>query len=420
MRWRAAFSSVVWSAVWLKALLVLLAVGGRPPVVGASPLHQGEHLALHYRGEFRSLFSTAHLPAVRQTDLSESPSGVESFARQALRWELWGSATAFVVFEVAYEHELVARSSHAGLLPTIARPAARPAVFLGLDWTPHFSDGFVWRHRFDRLNTTLRLPWLHGMRLTVGRMAEGFGFGNIWQPANRISPPRPVEMMRRHAPGVDAVRLAVSLAPLTELRLLVVPTTRQEELMALLRFEMSLGPVDLAATIGDDHHRFLSGLGARAGFGKIQVEGEALYLHDPSGTDHAQAVLGLSAALPLTMVGTLEFGYDGSGAAGAGGYGALWESAEWQGGRRVGVGRYYAGFILGARPLPRLTLEGRSILNLGDQSALVAAHLGFGVSDAAWLRFSAAMPIGSVGGERPGSEFGITPYLYVIDLTMHF
>ena len=249
----------------------------------------------------------------------------------------------------------------------------------------------------------------------------GWGYGRVWRPADRFAPWRPVELFREHAPGLDAFQLAIGIGPLAELRAVVLPASRVEDLVALARLEAHVGGFDIAATIGDDRHRALFGAGARAEAGPVLFWSEAIYHLDPSGTDHASAVLGLSAQLPWAITAGLEFAYDGSGSGSPRGYPALWQSGEWADARRVSVGRWYGTLFVEFRPHPRFDFHGRAVVQLEDRSALIQFGVGATASDEAWVGLSAVVGVGAgADGGSPRSEFGVAPYSYTLDVRLFF
>jgi hypothetical protein len=419
-RRRAPCGAGRWPLLPLAAALGALLLGPGP--ARALPIVEGELFRMYYRGELRALAAVAHLPAERRVSGTGAVPAVETHAFEAVRLAIWGAATPFVSFELAYEHTLDLAPPAASPVPTFATPPPAPQRFFDLDWRLHGSDDLVWRHEFDRLNVGLHLPVADGLHVVLGRQLVHWGFGRIWFPADRFSPPRPIELYREHGPGVDAVQLRMAAGDSVDLRAVILPTDAARELVALARLELRLGPVELAVTGGDDHHRGLFGLGARWDLGLAQLEGEALWYLDPDAADHAAAVLGATFQLPLGITATLEFAHDGAGVGSPARYPSVWAAADWRAARLVGVGRWYGGLRLGARPWAEVDVGLTALLNLEDQSAAFHFHLSAAVSDDAWLGVSAVTALGATGAadSAPESEFGIAPHTYLLDLRLYF
>lgn len=388
----------------------------------ASPIVEGDLFRIYYRSELRAIAAVAHLPDERRVTGTTTVPEIETHALDSFRLALWGGATPFVSFEFAYEHRADLTPRAVGAVPTIATPPPAPARFLDLEWTLHDSEGLLWEHSFDRLNLGLHLPVADGLQLQFGRQLLHWGYGRIWFPADRFSPPRPVELYREYAPGLDAVQLRLSAGRLTDIRAVFLPADDAESLVALARLELTLGTLELAITGGDDRHRAVFGAGARLDLGVALLEGEGLYFLDPDADDHVAAVLGATFQLPLGIVATLEFAHEGAGTGSPTGYPALWSSPAWQEARLVGVGRWYGGLRVGARPWSEVDVGVTTVVNLEDGSAMFHFQLSAAVSDEAWLGFSAVTALGPAAeeGGEPGSEFGIAPHTYLLDLRLYF
>lgn len=406
-------------ALALAGTLAVLLPGGP---ARATPIIEGELFRLYYRSELRAVAAVAHLPDERRVAGNETVRDVETHAHDSVRLALWGGATPFVSFEFAYEHLADLAPIAVPLYPTVATPPPPPARFLDLEWTAHRSDGLLWEHAFDRLNIGLHLPVVDGLHLVFGRQLLHWGYGRIWFPADRFAPPRPVELYREYAPGLDALQVRLAAGAVADIRAVVVPADDAESLVALARLELALGSVEVAVTAGDDHHRVLLGAGARLDLGLAAIEGEALWFLDPNGEDHAAAVLGATFQLPLGIVATLEFAHDGAGSGSPSDYPALWAGPAFQEARLVGVGRWYGGLRVGARPWAELDVGATAIVNFDDGSAMFHFNVSAAVSDEAWLGFSAVTALGAADGEGggPGSEFGIAPHTYLLDLRLYF
>jgi len=401
------------------ALGALLLSAGR---VGASPIVEGELFRVYYRAELRALAAVAHLPEERRVTGTQAVPRVETHALDSLRLAIWGAATPFVSYELAYENTIDLGPPAATSVPTVATPPPPPARFFGLEWRLHDSDDLVWRHALERANVGLHLPVADGLHVVLGRQALHWGYGRIWFPADRFSPPRPIELYREFAPGVDAVQVRLAAGPLADLRAVVLPAEDLASLVALARLELALGPVELAVTGGDDRDRGLFGVGVRWDLGVAQLEGEALWYLDPDAEDHAAAVLGATFQLPLGIAATLEFAHDGAGTGSPARYPAVWAGAEWRAARLVGVGRWYGAVRVGARPWGVLDVGVTALLNIEDESAAFHFHLSAAVSDEAWLGVSAVTALGATSSadEAPASEFGVAPHMYLLDLRLYF
>ena len=408
---RAAFALALAAVVWLL-----------PGAAVAESIVEGEIFRLFYRSELRSVDAVAHLPDDRRVSETLAVQEVETHALETVRLMLWGQATPFISFEIAYEHVGDLARPAAEPLPTVATPPPAPDRFLALEWTLHESDALVWKHAFDRLYVGLHLPVAEGLHFTFGRQILRWGYGRIWVPADRFAPPRPLELYREYAPGLDAVRVSLALGFRTSVDVVFVPAEQVEDLAALTRLETAFGPVELAVTAGVDHHLGVLGAGARIDLGLAAIHGEGLWILDPDGGDRAAAVLGTTIQLPFGIVGTVEFAHDGAGSGSASRYPALWGSREWTGARLVGVGRWYAGLDVAASPLPDLTVGARAIVNIEDGSAALHFHFSAAISDEAWLGLSAVVGLGAGGRSDGGvgSEFGVAPHTYLLDLRLYF
>lgn len=406
----------------LGALCVAVALLALSLPARSETIVSGEQFRLRVGGELRNLAAISHLTTERRASSVYDRPDIHSRAFEELRLMAWLTATPFLRFELAYQHQLAIGSASAERSLALTDRPPPPQRFVDLEWSVYEGEGLAWTHLFDRANLTLVLPVGWGFYLTLGRAAVSWGYGNVFRPADRFAPLRPIEVYREHAPGLDVVELRLPLGQLTEFRAVVVPAEEAEGLVALGRFEANLDAVDLAATVGDDRNQALFGLGVRADMGFVELTGVGQYVYAPDGEDYGRALLGVRVGVPiLRSTGVFEVFYDGSGSASPSGYDALWASAEWLQSVRTTVGRFYAAIGIESRPVPLLEVGMRSIVAMEDESALIQLRVGIAVSQEAWVGLGAIFAIGAVERDnRAASEFGIAPNLYTLDFRLYF
>jgi hypothetical protein len=336
------------------------------------------------------------------------PGGFTDFNR--LRFTGAPSFGSFAV-EVAYEQVLTLREN---AVPAGSFLGAVPggAEWLDLQWTLEDSEHVLWQHRFDRLNVS----WTPAppVQILIGRQAVSWATTLFFTPADPFSPFDPADPFREFRAGVDAARLHLYPGALSEIDLVVRPTTTAmgDELTVLGRGLTTWRNWEIsgwAGTLYGDPSGAFAGSGsvgawAVRGEAVLRGAGEGVVLRASVGVDRRFTV----SQRDLFVV--LEYQRDGLGAADARDYPAVLESDPYRRGELQVLGRHEAVLQSSYQVHPLWSLSALVLWNVADGSALFSPSFSFSASDESTVSGGLFLGAGADGveaGGAPSSEYGV-------------
>lgn len=302
----------------------------------------------------------------------------------------------------------------------------------------------------SRLTIQNRVDWVYGRfktgdtTLTIGRQPVTFGRGVLFTPVDLLAPFSPIQIDTEFKPGVDAARMDVSLSESATFILVGVAgrTTGDKgfEMTAdgsavMPRMELSFGTTRFGGMAGYIRRDTVGGLDFFFDLGHgadIHGEGTVTAATVQERKAHgrpvfARAVAGSNFTFSQNLHGTLEAYYNGSGSLKPEDYIADFAGPRFATGETYNVGMYYGGLFLDWQIHTLLHLNGATLVNLTDPSALLAPTLRYSVAPNTLLIAGAFVPFGLNARTDPAaglvtarSEFGLYPYLYHADLKLYF
>jgi hypothetical protein len=420
-------------ALALQALVVGLALLVRVPAYGVvlseDPL---EGKSLELGGTVRSFNMLLDGGAL---DLIPGASP-EVLSLSTLRARLdWRASSSFRLV-IHDELQFLAGSAEldAGQGPLALGQGRRAPLWAPLDWELASSPRSLLTDRIDWL-------WARAsegpLQVTLGRQPVTLGCGVLWTPIDLLAPFSPLQIDTEFKPGVDALRVdaqASSRLSLTALGVLgrwAGPEAFRADRAGsagLLRLEAGLPRTHLGVMAGYIRRDLVGGLDATRDLGGADAHGAVTvtYVPEVERRVRGQAVFtrvlaGLTVHPGHNVNATVEFYYNGSGAAAPDQYLEAFEDPRLQVGEVYNVGRWYSGVVLDWTPHPLMHLDAALLANLGDPSLLFSPQLGCEVTTNTLIIAGAFLPAGRAPTATSArSEYGLYPYLYHVDLKLYF
>ncbi len=290
--------------------------------------------------------------------------------------------------------------------------AGRPRL-LNLESDIVDDDRFRLRHGLDRARVRLINDRLD---FSIGRQSVSWGTGMFWAPTDLFSGFSPTEIDRDEKPGVDVVRLTISLAEDTALDLVFEPLDMDDawsvdanDSAGAARLTAHAGEYDLSASGGYVAGDWVSGGDFSGYIGNAGLHGEMLYtwVAAPGGSDYLKCLAGADYSFsargqPYVMV---EYYYNGAGDNDSAGYAQVFTDESVQRsfvrGTAYNIGRHYCGALMNLTLTPLLALSSQTIVNMEDSSANEFLMLSWSTSDNTDVLFGGSL---AIGGDD--TEFG--------------
>ena len=350
-----------------------------------------------------------------------TPGGVRLFNR--FRMSAEGSFSEFS-FEAAYEHVLTLRQGDLGA-GIFVGGVPGGGEWLDLQWTLAESEHLLWQHRFDRL----RVGWspTSTLQVDVGRQAMSWATTLFLTPADPFSPFDPADPFRQFRAGVDAARLRFYPSPLSEIDVVLRPTTTDvgTEMTALARGLTTFRGWELSGWGGVLYDEATGSAGVAGSLGASAIRGEAvvrklageLRLRGTVGFDRRFRIRGRDLFL------VVEYQHDRLGAATADEYPALFESEPFRRGELQVIGRDETALQASLEIHPLWGLSGLMLWNLGDGSATVSPSFSYSASDNATVSGGFFLGLGdsTPTEDRPiPSEYGLLSVTVYLSASLFF
>ncbi|MFQ5441151.1 MAG: hypothetical protein ACE5EB_00325 [Thermodesulfobacteriota bacterium] len=286
----------------------------------------------------------------------------------------------------------------------------------------------------DRLNIRLNLD---PVDITLGRQAINLSTALYFTPNDFFAPFSAQSFFRIYKPGVDALRAAAGLGPLSEVSLIGVlgydpsrgssngwssePSLKDTSL--LLRLTTTAGNLGWGIITGTVTDKRILGGSLQGEVLKgvdLRAEGHYAVPEDNSLDAFTELTIGIAHNFPNDFDVKGEFFYHGAGIGDRDNYGsALFSAAS----TLPYLARRYLALGAGYKVNPLLRLDGVAITNLVDWSTLAAVNALYSLSDETEFSFSLIIPAGrgtSTGSSKIESEFGLYPVSGVLEFRAYF
>lgn len=297
--------------------------------------------------------------------------------------------------------------------------------WLDLQWTIDEETHAVWRHRFDRLE--LRWSPAASVDLALGRQAISWGTTLLLTPADPFVPFTPIDPFREFRAGVDAMRARVYPGPLSEIDLVVRPSTTAAgtELTVLARGLTTWKGWELSGWAGTLYGDRAAAFGAAGSLASWALRVEAVVRdQDAGGTFRgAVGVDRLSQVAGRDLYFIAEYQRDGLGAADANRYPVVLESSPFLRGELQVLGRDEALVQLSYQLHPLWNLSALWIWNLNDRSALISPSFAYSAGNNASITGGIFLGTGSsevAGTPALPSEYGLSGKTAFFSLSWFF
>lgn len=295
---------------------------------------------------------------------------------------------------------------------------------------------FALYHNLDRLSVTVRSAIGD---LTVGRQPVAWGSGRVTNPTDVIAPFSFHELDKEERYGVDAIRLRVPLASLSELDVGYVfgRSFGFGQSAFFLKSKIYVLKTDLTVLLLGFRRDFLIGLDLARSVGGAGAWLEAAYVFPgafergrAADRDYFRLTAGIDTSLNSRTYGFLEYHFNSAGASHPAAYAGLFSQPAYIRGAVYLLGKHYA--CLGAtyQLSPLIPVTGLVIFNASDGSFALSPQAEYNVAENIYLAAGAYLGI----GKRPGtplfsnsaappnfeSEFGSYPDFAFVSFRLYF
>lgn len=382
-------------------------------------------------------------------------SGQNSFdalCQAILRLTLAGKPTHSLAYEFHWVHSLTLSTANlSGASPlafgnaTVSTATRYRAI--DASWSVLEADQALSTASFDRFNAKLALDWGD---VTLGRQAITFGKTYFWNPLDVFFPFDATQFDRDYKPGVDALRVDISLGRFSGINLVGAagpeisiqagerrtdPADVSWYGSALLgRLFANVGEWDLSLQGGKVYGGLHVGAGAVGDAGPIQVRGEiAQFLAMRSDSlpfplqgdlfqDHFLAVLGLGRRFENSL--SLDFEYFYNGAGDPDDLNAAFVRTRI--GSSLQMSRHMVGLVARYEISPLLNGQLAALTSLSDGSTQLQPILTISLSDemdlllGMMLNFGRPPAADANGSFHIRSELGSTPTVGFMEWKVYF
>jgi hypothetical protein len=383
----------------------------------------------------------------------------DGFSQTILRLEIGGEPTDWFKYEIHGVQDLNLSTTGGAfgseLLGTGTNGMYR---FTDVSWDWGETAQVQARLWLDRFALKFSLPWFD---LTLGRQAVTFGKAYFWNPLDVFQAFDPRSFDRDYKPGVDALRIDVSLGDFSGLTLVgalgrTLEFSKLDEptddvgvswlgSSILLRAYTMLWDWDFAIQGGKVYGGYQVGAATSGELGPLEVRAEGAYfismdadlLFEPRFSsfieprydampDHFTGVLGIGHRFEFNLQIEAEYMYNGAGDPDR----WYWALLRMGAGRSYHMGEHLLGVMANYKILPILQGSIAWIFSFSDYSSLIQPGFVLSVSDEADFIMGAMIALGARPvdqavdfGDNPigmKSEFGTYPNFYYMEFKFYF
>lgn len=377
---------------YLRAAVVALVLIALPTTAFARiPLIKGDDSYLDLSGYVQSVSGVQYVTY----DLPIGTPASSGLNAEVIRLEFSGQATDKVhlefhdrlFFQVSSIDEGLSTGTLTGLGAT-----AQPDRSLDLSTTLVDENGFSLDNDIDRAAATI---YTDAADITLGRQAITWGRGVIFPVADLWTKFSPFELDQTQKRGTDAARVLVYPNYTTELDFVVADKGSFDDLSGGVRAAKTFDWGDGFVAAGKFWNEIIAMAGVTATSGHVRGRIEAA---GPFNLDDGEV------ELPRVTVGgdyiasdaqlTVEYYFNGPGAAEPDGYFAQLNSDIFARGESYFLGRHYVGAAASYSGFERINLSLSAIANIGDPSVMIAPNFRYVLSDEADINVGAFQGLG--------------------------
>lgn len=334
---------------------------------------------------------------------------------------MWEGRWKRLSWEAHYEHSMAVRltSEEVVAVGTSGRVERASAAFryLDLDWNIKTREQFFWDHQFDRLNAKIDLSLAD---LIFGRQAISWGVGYLWSPVDLLTTFSPLQINRDYKAGMDAALLDVPVGPFQESYLAYAPDENWSHSALLGRHRLRLGSVDVAVMGGWIISDYVLGGEVNADVKGIGMRLEATHTWPEETSRFVRTLVGFDYQFTADLFLQLEYYYNGFGTSDPAGYLQVIRAPRSLRGEIYNTAHHYLGVNGRYQLTPLIFLNGTTIINLNDGSALLEPALIYSLSNNAEIRLGAILALGKRPDGNLRSEFGAYPHLGFGEIIFYF
>jgi len=337
-------------------------------------------------------------------------------------------------FDVAYEQALTLRSDSAVGILAPGTGQASSGDWLNLQGTISESQRVLWRHRVDRLSVAYGGE---AFDVTLGRQPISWATTIYLTPADPFQPFDPADPFRVYRLGVDAFRAQLFPGLMTELEVVVRPSSTPEGdvVTALARARSSFGSWDLEAWAGVVYEEPAVSAAATVTVAGAAVRAEAALQWTPEDSPYDDPVLRFAVGVDRSfnvfsrnLYLLAEYQRDGFGAANSQELIPVALSVPYQRGQMQVLGRDEVVALASYEVDPLWVPQVLVIWNLNDPSALLSPAFSYSASEATTVQAGAFFGVGASTsdveipgvGLLPGSEYGSVPATGYVSVMIFF
>lgn len=301
---------------------------------------------------------------------------------------------------------------------------------------PEFTDRFRINQNLDRLFLAIHASFGD---MYFGRQAIAWGSARTINPTDVLGPFAYDELDVEDRRGVDAVRLRIPLGFMGEIDIgyLSGYDFNFDESAVYFRGKQYLGQTDLSGMVvifqenlmlGIDLARSLEGAGIWLEAAWVNPDEIRPYDDAVDEESYFRATVGADYSFGDKTYGFLEYHYNGAGSSDPEKYFSLHETVPYREGGVFLMGEHYLIPGINYQITPLITLNGSTIFNLSDQSAILMPSLEYNIAENIYLSGGAYLGLGKKGrmmnlpylGYLFESEFGDYPNTLYTSFRVYF
>ena len=350
-----------------------------------------------------------------------------------LRLKLSGDITSQTRFELAYEATPTWSDTSLGLGDGQGSALQGGASYRASDLDRllypsrlETEDRFMVTQNLDRAFISLAEE---NFDLIMGRQPVSFGSAHVINPTDVLAPFTYETIAKEEKTGIDALRMRVPTGDFSEIDMALVlgDRAKRDESAAYVRVKSYVFETDIAFMLMLYGGNKMMGIDLARAIGDASAWMEATYtrpskeVYYTDSSSYTRLSIGADRAFSGTVYGYVEYHFNGPGADKPEDYVLNVLNAAYLEGSVYLLGKNYLAPGLTVEITPLLSAGGTALVNLDDNSALLAPSLTYSVSDNATASAGAYLGTGEEPGPAgPRTEFGSYPDTYYLSFKYYF
>ena len=288
-----------------------------------------------------------------------------------LRLELKGKLAPSVGFDIQYDNEILL-GSYLRTTQFQQQKDQAPPQYWSAQATYVDRSALYGVHRLYRAQVQMAFG---DTDVRIGRQRIAWGTGRFWSPLDLLNPFSPVALEREERLGVDAVLVEHKFGPVSRLAAVYAPSRVPGEDTRALQWHDNARGLDFSFTGGRFRGSDVIGTDLAGQIGQAGVRAELTRVRPRQGKVFVRSLVGIDYAFTNTLTLSAELYRDGSGADRTAAYDFLALAT----GARQTLARRYLGLHAGYEMTPLLKLNTDIVLNLDDDSRIVAPSITYSI-----------------------------------------